>query len=286
LWSGWRYLSIRMNTPPTAPTNLTPCDMAGTTDPTPILFLDNAIDENFDNVTYSFEVYNDSQMTVPVAQADGVPENYMGTTGWEVDMVLNDDEAYFWRALADDGYEPTDWTEPVGFWVNSVNAEPTLFNLVSPENGGGGSKTPTFLWETSNDTDLYDSVVYSLYYANNIAFYQAVTIENIADTQYTAAEPLEENKYYWKVAANDLFNGRTVSDSVFVFYPILRGDANSDGSINVGDVVFICNHVFNNGPAPETPDAGDANCDGSTNIGDAVYLVNYIFHNGPEPQCP
>jgi hypothetical protein len=64
------------------------------------------------------------------------------------------------------------------------------------------------------------------------------------------------------------------------------GDANGDGSANVGDAVFLINFVFKGGPAPEPLEAGDANCDGQTNVGDAVYLINFVFKGGPEPCCP
>jgi cyclopropane fatty-acyl-phospholipid synthase-like methyltransferase len=66
----------------------------------------------------------------------------------------------------------------------------------------------------------------------------------------------------------------------------LRGDANDDGTINVGDAVFIINYIFRGGPAPNHPEAAEANCDGNINVGDAVYLVNYIFRGGPPPCFP
>ncbi|MCP4566177.1 MAG: hypothetical protein GY841_01215 [FCB group bacterium] len=65
----------------------------------------------------------------------------------------------------------------------------------------------------------------------------------------------------------------------------MPGDANNDGTLNVGDAVFVINRVFKNGPAP-APYAlcsGDANCDCSLNVGDAVYLINYVFKGGPPP---
>lgn len=65
----------------------------------------------------------------------------------------------------------------------------------------------------------------------------------------------------------------------------LRGDANGDGNINVGDPVFIVGYVFRGGPAPDPLEAGDANCDAKINVGDAVYLVSYIFRGGPPPGC-
>jgi len=76
-------------------------------------------------------------------------------------------------------------------------------------------------------------------------------------------------------------------DYVPVVQPItfrvgLRGDANGDGSVNVGDAVFIINFVFRGGTAPD-PYQGDANGDGSINVGDAVYIVNFVFRGGPPP---
>jgi hypothetical protein len=70
-----------------------------------------------------------------------------------------------------------------------------------------------------------------------------------------------------------------------ILYPggYLAGDANCDGSVNVGDVVYIINFVFKGGPAPIPFAAGGANGDPEVNIGDAVYLINHIFNNGPPP---
>ncbi|MEE9443283.1 MAG: PQQ-binding-like beta-propeller repeat protein [candidate division Zixibacteria bacterium] len=66
------------------------------------------------------------------------------------------------------------------------------------------------------------------------------------------------------------------------------GDANGDGTTNVGDAVYLINYVFKSGSAPNPVEAGDANCDGSTNVGDAVYIINYVFKGGAGPceSCP
>ncbi len=63
------------------------------------------------------------------------------------------------------------------------------------------------------------------------------------------------------------------------------GDANGDGSVNVGDAVYTISYVFKGGPAP-TPYAtcsGDGNGDCSCNVGDAVYTISYVFKGGPPP---
>jgi len=64
------------------------------------------------------------------------------------------------------------------------------------------------------------------------------------------------------------------------------GDGNGDGTVNVGDAVFIINYVFNGGAQPSPLGSGNANCDGAINVGDAVYIINYIFKGGSAPCCP
>jgi hypothetical protein len=61
------------------------------------------------------------------------------------------------------------------------------------------------------------------------------------------------------------------------------GDANSDGSVNVSDAVYIINYVFIGGDPPDPMESGNANCDGSVNVSDAVYIINYVFVGGNAP---
>jgi hypothetical protein len=66
--------------------------------------------------------------------------------------------------------------------------------------------------------------------------------------------------------------------------PYICGDTNGDEGVNIGDVVYLVNLIFHNGPMPDPEEAGDVNCDGNVNVGDAVYLGNYIFQpDAPSP---
>jgi hypothetical protein len=85
---------------------------------------------------------------------------------------------------------------------------------------------------------------------------------------------------------SELEDNETVTIEVFLDVSYVCGDANGDGTVNVGDAVYLTAFVFNNGPPPEPMGAGDANADGTVNVGDIVYLNTYIFNNGPEPLCP
>jgi hypothetical protein len=67
------------------------------------------------------------------------------------------------------------------------------------------------------------------------------------------------------------------------------GDANSDGSVDISDVVFLIAHIFSGGAAPAecnyAKGKGDANGDGSVDISDVVYLIARIFSGGRPPYC-
>ncbi len=65
--------------------------------------------------------------------------------------------------------------------------------------------------------------------------------------------------------------------------PFSPGDANSDGTVDGGDVVFLINYLFRQGPAPDFPEQGDINGDCIIEAGDIVYLLNYLYRNGPPP---
>ena len=64
---------------------------------------------------------------------------------------------------------------------------------------------------------------------------------------------------------------------------VIRGDANGDGEINPGDVVYLIVYFFRDGPPPPTLEHGDANGDGVIDISDMIYLISYLFLDGPPP---
>jgi bacillopeptidase F len=88
--------------------------------------------------------------------------------------------------------------------------------------------------------------------------------------------PGEENTFGWGI-----IDAYAAVSAIMV----QRGDANSDGSIDIADVVFLLDYLFLGGPSPVPLIAGDANCDGTVDIADVVYLLNYLFLDGPEPGC-
>ena len=64
---------------------------------------------------------------------------------------------------------------------------------------------------------------------------------------------------------------------------VVPGDANSDGTINISDVVFLVNLLCHEGPEPSPLGNGDVNADCEIDLDDVYYLIAYIFQGGPPP---
>ncbi|HSH00268.1 MAG TPA: dockerin type I repeat-containing protein [candidate division Zixibacteria bacterium] len=65
------------------------------------------------------------------------------------------------------------------------------------------------------------------------------------------------------------------------------GDANGDGSFNIGEATYLISFIFSAGPGVcNSPGVGDIDCNGKINIGDVSYLIAHIFSGGPAPCCP
>jgi len=62
-----------------------------------------------------------------------------------------------------------------------------------------------------------------------------------------------------------------------------RGDANGDGVIDLGDILYLISYLYKGGPAPNPLWTGDANSDGVVDLGDILYLVSYLYKGGPAP---
>ncbi len=66
----------------------------------------------------------------------------------------------------------------------------------------------------------------------------------------------------------------------------VRGDSNSDCSVDITDAVFILNYLFLGGSQPDCEDAADTNDTGTIDISDGIYLLTYLFLGGEPPPYP
>jgi non-lysosomal glucosylceramidase len=105
----------------------------------------------------------------------------------------------------------------------------------------------------------------------------------LAPTQLVS-EPREEEKLGFP---NQYQRPRAVWELIFEMkkdsLDFLCGDANSDGMIDIGDIVAVLNYLYRGGTPPCPLAAADVNRDQIVDLGDAVYLINYLFKAGLPP---
>lgn len=79
------------------------------------------------------------------------------------------------------------------------------------------------------------------------------------------------------------------SGSIPVFMTVLEsymcGDADSNETINLLDIIYLINNIYKNGPDPVPLECGDVDSNYSLNILDIIYLINFIYKDGMEPDC-
>ena len=60
-----------------------------------------------------------------------------------------------------------------------------------------------------------------------------------------------------------------------------RGDANTDGNVDISDPTTTLQYLFLGGDAPPCEASADSNGDGNINISDPTYTLQYLFLGGP-----
>ena len=64
-------------------------------------------------------------------------------------------------------------------------------------------------------------------------------------------------------------------------------DYSAGDVIDIADLVYLVDYMFNGGAMPPCHDEADMNGDGALDIADLVYLVDFMFSGGPAPgDCP
>ncbi len=66
----------------------------------------------------------------------------------------------------------------------------------------------------------------------------------------------------------------------------VRGDANDDAVVDLGDPIAILAYLFSGGDAPFCLTAADANGDGAVDLGDPIRLLTFLFESGAPPEAP
>ncbi|MBQ9665784.1 MAG: leucine-rich repeat protein [Bacteroidaceae bacterium] len=162
---------------------------------------------------------------------------------------------------------------------------PTGFTLATDSKGKYQvTKTERYEDDSQNlsvsktDDDTYKVLCFSM--SNSVIEGNAGAILNVllqteADLEAGVYEGKIENVIFTKVDGTQL----KLSDVTFSveINPIVQGDANGDGEVNVADIVEIVNYVLGKPSAKFVFAASDLNADGEVNVTDIVKVVSIIL---------
>ncbi len=129
------------------------------------------------------------------------------------------------------------------------------------------------------DAEDYDD------YISSTSFFAYEVTEDLSSDQFDFILPAEDD--FYAVFSNDekLVVSAGMDATVRLYRILLRGDANGDGVIDIGDVVYLINYLLTGTSAPHPLWVGDCNCDEIVDIGDVIYLINYLFTGTSPPGC-
>jgi hypothetical protein len=161
-----------------------------------------------------------------------------------------------------------------------------LVSSIYPANGRPkASPQPTFGWSGLIGKGLAaDSYEFQLdrYYDFRSPIF---SVTGLTSPQYHIPHLLGvDSVFYWRI--RPVTGGipgaysRTFATYILNYH---CGDANTDATIDISDVVYLIAYIFAGGSAPSPLPAGDANCDSTVDISDVVYLIAYIFSGGSVP---
>ncbi|MCG8632326.1 MAG: chitobiase/beta-hexosaminidase C-terminal domain-containing protein [Desulfobacterales bacterium] len=209
LWAYYDFFVNRSNDPPAPFSVAGPSDNTGVASLTPELIVMNSSDLDFNPITYTFEIYEDDTLEIPVVSSGPVTQETGTTTSWTVTQELTDKTFYFWKVTADDGSGGTTATATHSFYVDTENRIPASPSILSPAVSTEIETRDTLL-TVANAVDADgDPLTYTFEVDISDTFdspekQKADLIPESFETTSWQVFGLKENTgYFWRAKAND-----------------------------------------------------------------------------------
>ena len=171
-------------------------------------------------------------------------------------------------------------------WHMTVDSASIPRITVTVPNGGEAwmvGTTQSIRWHAPSP--YFSGNVKIEYSTNDGSSWNLITGGTGDDGSFTWADIPDSGSRDCRIRISDAVDGSPldVSDSTFFITPL--GDVNCDVWIDLVDIVYLINYVFQSGPEPIPLESGNVNCDWSIDAADIVFLVNYVLKSGPKPEC-
>ncbi|MDH3976506.1 MAG: hypothetical protein OEV42_19760, partial [Deltaproteobacteria bacterium] len=189
-----------MNEAPLVPLLKTPLDGEKVLTAEPVLSLYSSSDPDGDSIKYTYQVSDSADFGYII---DISP--IMDTT-WAVNIPLEENMYYYWRAIAIDEHElRSDWSEPGSFMVNVQNDAPSAPVILNQMFGF----TDNIVLEVANSTDPEgDILTYNIQiFSDRNLTSDVESIDKLPEgmkaTLWTLKEKIQNGVYYWRARAHD-----------------------------------------------------------------------------------
>ena len=218
---------------------------------------------------------------------DGIVANLFFTTGpnWDTTLCVQVDSTFFPPTSR---LEFTPRASGQALYPRLIKGclsigFPPAPSLIQPGDQGYTCSPDTFKFRWSKTSS---NLSYVLQYAQDADFTTGVvTVGPFTDTSYSAS--LSWGTYYWHVKSINLCgNESAYQGSPFSINVFKIGDASGDGTVDVSDVIYLINYLYQSGPVPVPLESANVSGDEIVDISDAIFLLNYLFKHGPGPNCP
>lgn len=201
-WVNGSFFVNLMNDSPSTPGVQSPLDGGLVISATPTLIALASTDVDHDDLSYTFEVYGDEELTGLVVSET------IDSVEWTVPSALEIDTTYYWRVRAMDEHgAQSSWSPITGFTVK-INHAPVTPMINSPVSGGVVNQAQPVLSVLNGSDDDNTALIYmfELYsdpdLQDNVASASIEEGENL--TQWQVPITLEgDATYYWRVRVSD-----------------------------------------------------------------------------------
>ena len=239
LWVYGTFVVNSINESPRAFLISHPRDGASVDTVRPLLEVTNSRDSDPGFLTYGFEVYAVSDLTVPVVSVAGIPAGASGTTAWQLETDLIDGATYYWRATASDELNVRSETAVGAFTVDIFHPSPSAPEIVAPQAGVEIAAT---------DLEL---TVANVSHSSAVAYFFELDIAETFDSPMMRASeaiyPGAGGITAWPVAG--------LTDNTRYLWRVRVGDGAADSVWSTGD--FFVSAVNETPSAPTVHNPGD-----------------------------
>jgi hypothetical protein len=200
--------SLRVHGLIAPPSVHSPSDGATVTTPQPALTVNNATSSEGAPLLYQFELYLDASLRNALPGVSGLAET-PDRTSWRVPTALGEDQVYWWRARATDGFSTSGWCPVASFRLDALNQPPTSPTPESPLHGArAASRQPPLVARNAADPEN-DVLTYEFRLAADPGMQQVLaSTTGVAEGDGLTVWPLplflaEDATYCWSARASD-----------------------------------------------------------------------------------